>query len=123
MIATYEYYRNTYQGTKYDNEAQYNKAEKRAELELSKYIDITAEPLSDNVVNCCCSLVDILAACDSVQDTLIKGVSSESVSGYSVSYSNTFQISAGIRKRIRDEIMLWLGSSIETCRGVGRSVV
>ena len=122
MIADYTYYTDTYKGTAVKSSSEYEKLEKRAELEMGKYIDINAETYTDNEKMCCCSLVDIINAFNSVSDTATKGIKSESVSGYSVSYSDSNTIFIDMKKRIKEEIALWLGINT-TYRGVGRHVL
>lgn len=123
MIANYQYYKDTYRGSYFKTEDDFNKAEKRVEMELKNYIDITAETYTEDEKMCCCSLSDIIGIYYETDEKTIKGINSESVSGYSVSYSSTAESYLNFRNKIKAEIELWLGNRIKKCRGVGRHVL
>ena len=122
MIITYQYYTDTYHGTHFTSATQpsFLRAEKRAEMEVGKYTDLTAENISDNVKMCICSLSEIFDVYENNKNTFLKGVSSESVSGYSVSYGSSASFTDNLKAQIQDEIELWLGKNGGNCRGVGR---
>lgn len=122
MIADYTYYTTTYKGTAVTNSSDYARLEKRAELYLKDYINVEAESFTDNEKMCCCSLVDILNTYNAAADAPSKGIKSESVSGYSVSYSDGNTIFIDLKKQIKNEIALWLGINV-TYKGVGRHVL
>lgn len=123
MIASFQYYTDTYKGTRFTTEDAFNKCERRAEQELKNYIDTGANTFTDEEKMCCCSLSDILDIYNSNNEKNINGITKEDVSGYSVTYSSTADAYFNFKRKIKDEIELWLGKKIHKCRGVGRHVL
>lgn len=123
MIANFTYYTGTYKGTRFATEADFNKAAKRAEQVLKKYINTNASTFTEDEKMCCCSLSDMFDIYSSTNEKNINGVTSESVSGYSVSYSSSGDAYINFKRKIKEEIQLWLGEHITEYRGVGRHVI
>ena len=126
MIADYTYYTDTYGGDMFDSETEYNRAERRAELELNKYIDISGPTYPDNVKMCCCSLAELFNGLTETETRMLSGIYSEKVSGYSITYGGmTADRLAMFRQKINDIIELYLGDIIKNAgyRGVSRHVL
>lgn len=129
MIANYQYYTETFGGNKFDSQASYNKFERKAELELKKYIDINADSFSSEIKDCCCSLSELYSEFSETEDRISRGVYSETVSGYSVSYGSYALGLSRFRDRIKEILELYLGDILGDAihnagyRGVGRHVL
>jgi hypothetical protein len=120
-MVDYTYYTGTYHGSYFKNQNDFLRNESIAVQILSKYYQIP-EVLTDNIKKCVCALSETVDKRENAIKAQQNGISSESVSGYSVSYSSAVSIKYNYNKEILDIIDLWIGSAANTCRGVGRHV-
>lgn len=124
QLVSYDYYCNNYNGTRFSDEASFNVAERKAELILSKYITIPSEP-SDNIKMCICSLSDYTDKMSEIEDKISRGIYSERVSGYSISYGSLTERRRSMSDGIMEILELWLGNDYSNLgyRGVSRHVL
>ena len=116
----YTYYTTVYNGTRFSDSNTFDRYEKMAERYINKYgeIDLTTNDGKD----CVCAVSESLLDYNTALISSV-GKSSESVAGYSVSYSNGYSIKTNLNKQIIDLINLYFGDgSASVIIGVSRHV-
>ena len=90
---------------------------RRATQEIKKYVfcSIDESNIPDEVKNCCCEIAELLYSNEQCSE---KGVSSESVGGWSKSSESAEAQNAAINKSICDAIYTWLSDTGLLYRGI-----
>ncbi len=113
--ADYAYYTGTYKGAVIDT-ASFELYARKATLEIKKYTfyRIADTDIPDDVKMCCCELAELLYK-DKQEDT--KGVASEKVGEYSVSYVSPEVKEKLLSVSVRSIIYNWLAMTGLLYRG------
>lgn len=122
MVVTYQFYTDEYRGKQITNADDWQRDELTAEIIVKKYVTIDPENVPLEVKYCICAIADVVDGYSNAQTISSKGIQSESVAGYSVSYSNSTTVKTNYNQSIRDILALYLGSEV-LYRGVGRHVL
>jgi hypothetical protein len=113
--ADYTYYIGIYKGAVIDT-ASFNKCARKATLEIKKYtfnrVDDASIP--DDVKMCCCEVVEAIHKSET-EDT--KGIASEKVGEYSVSYVSPEAKEKLLSVSVRSIIYNWLSMTSLLYRG------
>jgi len=120
QAVNYTYYTTDYNGTRFSDETTFNRYEKMAERYINRYgeFDFT----EDSGKDCICAVSDSLYDYDKIAVSSA-GKQSESVAGYSVTYSTNQSIKKELNRQIIDLINLYFGDgAVSIITGVSRHV-
>lgn len=106
IYADFDYYLNTYGGTKIDNDDIFRRIANSAsrEIDLVTFGNIDVD---DNVQMCCCELADIISRNEQATSTA-SVYQSQRVGDYSVTYFSRKDALVSMRAEIHDSISKWL---------------
>lgn len=118
IYADFEFYKSEYLGKTFQNEQDFSFYALRA----TEFIDAKTfgriADVTQNVKMACCSAADEMYINESVKNTAASGISSESVSGYSVSYrAYDTKADKAAERRITSAIKRYLGDTGLMYRG------
>ena len=113
--ADFAYYAGTYKGAVIDT-ASFHKYARRATLEIRKYTfnRVDESNIPDEVKMCCCEVAEVIHKSDQ-EDT--KGIASEKVGEYSVSYVSPEAKEKMLSVSVRSIIYNWLADTGLVYRG------
>lgn len=115
IYADFDYYLNTYGGTKIDDDDIFRRIADIASSEMSMYAPGITEA-TDEVKKCCCEIVDVIYTYEAYRDS--SRVQSEKVGNYSVTYASSSSITIQRNEEIQSIIIRRLMHTGMLYRGI-----
>ena len=115
IYADFDYYTNTYGGTKIDDDDIFRRIADIASSEMSMYAPGITEA-TDEVKKCCCEIVDAICSYEALREN--SRIQSEKVGNYSVTYASPSSLSVQRNEEIQSIISRRLMNTGMMYRGI-----
>ncbi len=115
IYADYDYYLNTYGGTKIDDEDMFRRIADIASSEMALYAPGITEA-TDAVKKCCCEIADVICSYEASMGSA--RIQSEKVGNYSVTYASSSSMNVQRNEDIQSIIIRRLMNTGMMYRGI-----